>query len=371
MVITDDTNTAVAPGLSLAAHLRAELTAFAAPGNAPGAALLGPLLANGNVQVTIKNKGATATSGTRVTVNTAKTNGIGNEFVESVIFELTNASNAVAFTALENGIKLGATAVRTYGRNKADLEAEASWNVAQILPGRLGYVPSAFGANTILACQNHLNLPAFRTFFRVQPHDATAAINTVMRLPSEEMYAYNGAVIVAATTGVLSRAFTVTDARENARETYKGGETEGGDGAYGGRGHQHPAAPEGRSVLLDADRVVAECAGRKRELGTGRDRGLGVHRRNAGRCSRRAGRLATQDRPLDHQQKHEHLLGSVEPRRECVAAVAMGMAMIGAAANAQDTAELPGLDILLRCDGMASHTAPKRPSPPPPTAMGS
>jgi hypothetical protein len=35
----------------------------------------------------------------------------------------------------------------------------------------------------------------------------------------------------------------------------------------------------------------------------------------------------------------------------------MGMAMIGAAANAQDTAELPGLDILLRCDGMASHTA--------------
>jgi hypothetical protein len=221
MVITDDTNTAVAPGLSLAAHLRAELTAFAAPGNAPGAALLGPLLANGNVQVTIKNKGATATSGTRVTVNTAKTNGIGNEFVESVIFELTNASNAVAFTALENGIKLGATAVRTYGRNKADLEAEASWNVAQILPGRLGSVPSAFGANTILACQNHLNLPAFRTFFRVQPHDATAAINTVMRLPSEEMYAYNGAVIVAATTGVLSRAFTVTDARKTPAKPIK------------------------------------------------------------------------------------------------------------------------------------------------------
>ena len=206
MNIIDDTNTMFAAGIPLATRLLNELNAFAVPANVPGGALLGPLLANPAVTVTIKNTGATATAGQRVTVNTTKTNGIGNEFVESVIFELTNASNHAGFTTLETNLKAGAVSLLAYGQAKADLEAEASWNVAQILNARGGYVPSAFGTGTINACNPYPNLAAFQVFFRAQPHDAQAAANNVMSLPSWEMYAYNGAVTLAGGNNYLNAA---------------------------------------------------------------------------------------------------------------------------------------------------------------------
>ena len=215
MVITDNTNTQVTPVLSLQAHLVAELNAFAVPGNVAGAALLTPLLANPNVVVTIQNTGTTATKGTRVTANLTQTHAPPfEEFVESVIFELTNASNSAAFATLEDNLKNGLVSVRDYGRRKADLEASASWNLAQILLGRGGYARSAFGQGHVNACQQHANLAAFQAFFRGQPHDPNAAINTVMRLPSEEMYAYNGAVTVAATNSTLNLCLPINDMRK-------------------------------------------------------------------------------------------------------------------------------------------------------------
>lgn len=205
MQITDDTNTIVPIlGIPLATMLMNELNAFANTANVPGAALLGPLLLNENVTVVIKNSGDTATKGTRVTVNTAQT-GVAAEFVESVIFELTNASNSAGFSTIDRNLKAGTISLRGYGRAKADLEAQASWNLVQIMSARIGYVPSAFGNGHIVAV-NGANLANFTALFRNQPHDANAAATNVMSLPTEQMYAYNGAVMLASNNSYLNAA---------------------------------------------------------------------------------------------------------------------------------------------------------------------
>lgn len=221
MVITDTTQTTVA-GVTLDGHLLNELNAFAL--SVPGNALLTPLLNNPAVSVTIKAAGPTATNAQSVTVNTAQTGvpqavqqqdlNLLKEMVESVIFELTNVSNHAGFLALGNQLKQGAIALRPYGQAKADLEAQASWNLAQILAARGAYVPSAFGHAHIQACQGHTTLPTFQGFFRTQPHDIQAVPTDVMSLPSEELYAYKGAVILASGNGLLTTALgAITDTR--------------------------------------------------------------------------------------------------------------------------------------------------------------
>lgn len=217
MIITDKTNTTVQPqGIGLANWLNAQLTAFAVPANAPGTNLLAPLLGNQAVEVVIKDAGAIATSGTRITVNKSLINGIGAEFVESVIFELTNAKNSAGFALLEQNLKTGAVSLRGYGRAKADLEAEASWNLVQIMNAQQGYVPSAFGAGHIAAV-NAANLADFQGTFRTARHDPNAVNTSPMWLRSEEMYAYNGAVILASNSGFLNAALSpVRDTRSGA-----------------------------------------------------------------------------------------------------------------------------------------------------------
>jgi hypothetical protein len=212
-VLTITNGARVVGGKSLESYLRAELTAFQNGGPA-GAALLGPVLGGGgSYEVVIKDGVPTATSGTRVTINPTETNiatavdltGL-REFAESTLFELTNATNAQAFRALDNGLGQGKP-VRAYGREKADLESKASWNVSTILQQRAGYQPSSWGAAQIKACGGCKDAAQFSLSFRTQSHEGTAPKTSAASLPSEQYYAFNAAYTVGGTRGAFDAQF--------------------------------------------------------------------------------------------------------------------------------------------------------------------
>ncbi len=208
-------------------HLTEGLKAMAAE-SAAASTLLGGTNLTANYQIVIADGKdvPTATFGTRVTVNLDETkaskatdvNGL-KELIESTLFELTNAKNDAAFKALEKSLKegklpiLGATG---YGVSKAKYEAEASWTVCEILKQRKesGYTPSVWGTKQLLAAAGKSSLAAFQEYFRTQPHSAGAPNNTPMKLPSQEFYAYNGAVTVAGFNNnkVMDMAFKVKKA---------------------------------------------------------------------------------------------------------------------------------------------------------------
>lgn len=212
--IVDETGKTV-EGKSLENYLREELTAFEASSGA-GAALLTAVLSGGDeYTVTIKREAPTATAEKRVTINPAETH-INDaskladlkEFVESTIFELTNAVNSAAFAALEKGLLDGSKPLMTYGTEKAEREAEASWNVYQLLSNRTGYIPSTWGQKQIDACKGHDSLESFKAFFKTQPHENGAPANTAAGLPSQEYYAFNGAYTLGGTSKKLDNHFS-------------------------------------------------------------------------------------------------------------------------------------------------------------------
>jgi hypothetical protein len=215
LTITDEFAKLVA-GKSLSAHLAEELEAFRVSSVA-GAGLLDPVLKGGDAYtVAIKKEGATATLAKRVTINASDTKiSIAatlddlKEFVESTIFELSNATNSVSFASLEADLLSGVKPLRTYGTDKADLEASASWNVYKLLTQRADYLPSAWGVNQINACKGYETLESFKIFFRAQPHDARAEVaGTQAALPSEEYYAFLGAYTLGGTSKKLDNHFT-------------------------------------------------------------------------------------------------------------------------------------------------------------------
>lgn len=198
-------------GKTLEAYLREELAAFR-KGGTDGNTLLGPILdGSTGYEVVIKDSAPTATSGTRVTINPKETNiatatdtkGL-REFVESTIFELTNASNADAFRALDTGLVNG-KAVLAYGREKANLEAQASWAVSAILQQRSGYEPSDWGKKQIKECSRSSTLDGFSETFRKAAHDSTGT--GAASLSSAEYYAFNGAYKVGGAKSAFDRQF--------------------------------------------------------------------------------------------------------------------------------------------------------------------
>jgi len=215
MKITDSTSTKVG-GVTLGDHLLAELKGH--QGRSKTAAeLLDPILKVDAYEVVIKTGVPTATSAKRVTINPDQTKASGatksdelKEFVESTLFELTNAKNSETFAALETAIKTGAKGVRTYGREKADLEAEASWNLARILKDQPAYTPSDFGKGHVDACANYKTLDEFKVYFRSEPHERDKQKQPVKGeagLPSEEYYALLGSYTVGGGKDVMDKLF--------------------------------------------------------------------------------------------------------------------------------------------------------------------
>ncbi|HVZ32896.1 MAG TPA: hypothetical protein VG963_10740, partial [Polyangiaceae bacterium] len=127
------------------------------------------------------------------------------EFAESTIFELTNATNADKFKTLETGLIQGA-AIRAYGREKARLEAQASWSVSQILQQRSGYQPSKWGLAQIAACAPYSDVAGFGAAFQSQAHDSKAG-KSAASLPSDQYYAFNGAYTIGGTKGAFDQQF--------------------------------------------------------------------------------------------------------------------------------------------------------------------
>lgn len=161
--------------------------------------------------VRIRTDGDCATKGLVVSMNVDQTifSGAGEknnpageglkEFVEVTLFELVNASNSAGFAALDTGLKGGNISLRAFGEAKANLEAQSSMTVADILRQLApGYVPSAWGTGHVNATNPHVgNLGAFQAVFRMAAHDATAGPTNPKSLPSWEMYALSGTMMLA------------------------------------------------------------------------------------------------------------------------------------------------------------------------------
>jgi len=176
--------------------------------------LLDPILKSDDYEVIIK-KSPTATHKKRVTIHpdeTKITTAVKledlNEFVESTIFELTNATNSDQFSTLDSNLKMGSIALKAYGEKKSDYESQASWNVYKIITEHVGYTPSAWGNKQIDACKAYDSLDKFKVFFRKEPHDNNAKAGTQEKLPSAEYYALKGAYILGGTRKALDKAFS-------------------------------------------------------------------------------------------------------------------------------------------------------------------
>ncbi len=215
----------------LGEHLTAGLEAAVASSEV-AKKLLDPILKSDKFEVVIKDGGATATSGQRVTINVAQVNAKDaktaddlKEFIESTMFELVNAKNFEVFAKLEKELKEGKLPILgddSYGRTKADLEAEASWTVKDILKQRQAgsekYVPSKWGTNTINGCSSKSTLNDFKPVFRAAPHDKDAKDKTPEKLPTEQFYAYKGAVTLGGTSKLLDKCFKNIEHKKAAKQ---------------------------------------------------------------------------------------------------------------------------------------------------------
>jgi hypothetical protein len=158
----------------------------------------------GNVTVKLKQAGVTATLVKTVTVSLNETLDKANqpstdaglkELVESAIFEMNNATRSDQFAQLDQNFP-NALTLTAFGQGRANIEAESTWVVYEILTQMQGvphnYVPSAWGQGQVNDVQQSgaVNLIAYQPLFRVKRHDTAAAPGSSKWLHSEEMYAY-------------------------------------------------------------------------------------------------------------------------------------------------------------------------------------
>lgn len=217
-------------GITLEEYLKQHLKMHASNSKS-AATLLTKILADDSYEVVIKTGAPTATKDKRVTINPtetkidkAKTKDDLKEFVESAIFELTNARNSETFADLEQSLLSGNLPLMQYGLGKAKIEAEASWNVYRSIVEYKDYVPSAFGTGHVNACKAYGdNLAKYLAFFCDAPHDAKAKDKTADKLPSAQMYAYKGALTLAGTKSgaVLDTCFTITQKEKKKKISIK------------------------------------------------------------------------------------------------------------------------------------------------------
>lgn len=173
--------------------------------------LLSPILDGNGYTVVIKSGGKTATNAKRVTINSDEV-GIKSasklehlkEFVESTIFELTNAKNSEVFKKLEDDLVKGDLPIMTYGKQKSDAEAEASWNVAKIITEHSDYVPSKWGKGHVDQVKNK-SLKDYKPIFASFPHATEGSEEAKLLTPL--FYAYNAAVTLGGKAKALDACF--------------------------------------------------------------------------------------------------------------------------------------------------------------------
>ncbi len=108
-----------------------------------------------------------------------------------------------------------------YGEARANCEAEASWTDATIIrelqAQPAGYTTSTWGQNHVNATQLFVaqGLNHYRPVFIAQPHEANKPATDYMGLPTREMYAYKGSVLLGGTTKSLDNpaVYTVSGIR--------------------------------------------------------------------------------------------------------------------------------------------------------------
>jgi hypothetical protein len=204
MQITDESGEQV-NGQAADQFLQAELAVMAA-NSAAAAALLNPLFGNPAVTVVIKSvdkrgdQVSTAAHGLHVTINPRHclyANGVlkadgPQEFAETAIFELTNVSHAANYAQIDTDVTSAQITPLRYGRDKSDIEADATWTVSTVVTQRMagGYQPSAWGLGQVNSTANFATLALYRASFAQQPHKA--GDRGVAGLPTEEFYAETG-----------------------------------------------------------------------------------------------------------------------------------------------------------------------------------
>ena len=179
-----------------------------------GKILLNPILNGKDYIVLIKNEGNTATNGKRVTINTgqvgidkAKNVADLKEFIESTIFELTNAKNWEVFAKLQDSLIKGGLPIMDYGKEKSDYEAEASHTVANIiqeLEESTKYVPSKWGKAHVEIVQKK-SLKEVEKIFAKAPHVNGADDESGLITPL--FYAYKGGVIIGGKSKSVDACF--------------------------------------------------------------------------------------------------------------------------------------------------------------------
>ncbi|QET64843.1 hypothetical protein [Citrobacter werkmanii] len=166
---------------------------------------------SGPWSVKISNSGSTSTVGTRVNINlkdiskgSIASDDNKKEFVESVIFELTNAKNSDKFAELESNLLNTGLSIKEYGEKKSFLESEASLNLVALIKLRTGYEPSSFGKAQLAQVGSH-DKTAFMSFFSNGAHNSSGL--GIERFPSKLMYAYKGACAIINDDNAFEKKF--------------------------------------------------------------------------------------------------------------------------------------------------------------------
>jgi hypothetical protein len=192
-------------GTELVAYLKGQLAFFITAAPEYQDILQGNLASQNNITINIvAQKGASfgIDSKLYLTANVLKiTESISNEdkikeFVESVIFELCNASFMGKFKALDESLRTdSACTLAKYGEDRAKAEAETSWIFSQIINkgSEKGYLPSLFGKNHMDAAKTVLK-DAYLENIANTRHNSGASQNSELYLLSKHLYMYDGAI---------------------------------------------------------------------------------------------------------------------------------------------------------------------------------